>query len=677
MIEHKTRIAIVIPTLDKGGAERVLVNLVNHVDYSKYGITILCLKKRGGLVEQVNKEVEIIDLDQPRAYLSIPRINKELKRIKPAVVIGWMGDINAILAFLRRMLPKGIPVMCRESSIPTLNFDTYHYPGVFKYMYRSYKWFDGIICQSEAMKADLVENFDVNPESVRVISNPVVEPPAGSFLPDEQVNFIGKDTKLLVFVGRFNKEKQVEQLLDTMPLLAPHYRLLLIGYGMLEETIRTKISEMGLGERVMIVTGCSEPSAYYKRADCCVLTSAYEGFPNVLLEANLQGCPVVVNQTKGGAREIITPLNGVYIEPGTPGGLLDFAAAITETCENPGKYDRAKIASQTKEMYGIEKTVTAYLKYIQDTIKIGPIKMSTINYKSDPLNVYPGNKPIADFLGNEEIANGDPQVIKSFGEEWQKFDSFDERDFHRLGEMYFDILPPELLNKESNVLDVGCGTGRWSKYLADKVGFIDCVDPSKAIFVADNLLKENNNVRLTKASTDTIPFDDNQFDMVMSIGVLHHIPDTLQAMKDCVKKVKPGGYFYTYLYYNFENRSLFYKGMFEVTHLLRKMVSSLPAKMKRIVCDILAVTVYMPFVLLSRFFYMIGMKKFSKWIVLSDYRDKSFHIIRNDSLDRFGTKLEQRFSKKDIEYMMTQSGVTNIVFSSKSPFWHAIGVKPK
>ncbi len=298
-----------------------------------------------------------------------------------------------------------------------------------------------------------------------------------------------------------------------------------------------------------------------------------------------------------------------------------------------------------------------------------------INYKSKPISIYPGNKNISDFIGNDVIENADPKVIKSFGEEWQKFDSFDDRDFERLGNMYFDIIPEKLKNNSTTVMDMGCGTGRWTKFLAPMVGHIDAVDPSKAIFVADKLLKDTPNVRLTKASSDTLPFDDNSFGMVMSIGVLHHIPDTLQAMKDCVKKIKPGGYLYVYLYYSFENRSFLYKAMFEVTHLLRKIVSSLPSKMKRIVCDILAVTTYMPFVLIGRFFRAIGMKKFAKWIVLSDYQDKSFHIIRNDSLDRFGTKLEQRFSKKEIEYMMNQSGVRDVQFSPNSPYWHAIGIK--
>lgn len=298
-----------------------------------------------------------------------------------------------------------------------------------------------------------------------------------------------------------------------------------------------------------------------------------------------------------------------------------------------------------------------------------------INYNSSPLSVFRGNKPISDFIGNDKIDNADPEVIKSFGEEWQKFDSFDDRDFQRLGQMYFDIIPESLKNKNSQVMDMGCGTGRWTKFLAPMVGHIDAVDPSIAIFVADKLLKDTPNVRLTKASSDTLPFGDNSFDMVMSIGVLHHIPDTLQAMKDCVKKIKPGGYLYVYLYYNLENRSLFYKGMFALAHLVRKIVSSLPSKLKKIVCDILAVTMYMPFVLIGRFFRAIGMKKFAKRIVLSDYQDKSFHIIRNDSLDRFGTKLEQRFSKKEIEYMMNESGIKDVQFSPQSPFWHAIGIK--
>jgi ubiquinone/menaquinone biosynthesis C-methylase UbiE len=282
-------------------------------------------------------------------------------------------------------------------------------------------------------------------------------------------------------------------------------------------------------------------------------------------------------------------------------------------------------------------------------------------YSSAPGKVVSGIKIIADFIGSEEQENADKEVVESFGEEWSKFSSFNEDDLDKLGREYFDIIPEKLLSRKTNVLDVGCGTGRWSKYLADKVGTISLVDPSKAIYVADKLLSKNENIRLAKAYANSLPFLDNQFDLVMSIGVLHHIPDTLSGMKECVKKVKPGGYFYVYLYYSLDNRGPVFKAIFAISNLLRKIVSSLPSVIKKIVCDILAITVYMPFVFLSRLLFKLGLKKLSQKIPLSSYRDKSFHIIRNDSLDRFGTKLEKRFSREEVKLMMEQSGLKNVM----------------
>jgi hypothetical protein len=101
----------------------------------------------------------------------------------------------------------------------------------------------------------------------------------------------------------------------------------------------------------------------------------------------------------------------------------------------------------------------------------------------------------------------------------------------------------------------------------------------------------------------------------------------------------------------------------------------MPSKLKRVVCDILAVVVYMPFVLLSRFFFMLGLKKLANRVPLSIYAKQTFNIIRNDSLDRFGTPLEQRFSREQIRQMMSGCGLTDIVFSEQMPYWHAVGRK--
>lgn len=295
-------------------------------------------------------------------------------------------------------------------------------------------------------------------------------------------------------------------------------------------------------------------------------------------------------------------------------------------------------------------------------------------YNQQPLKyVQATNREIAVF--STEGENIDTEVVQSFGDEWLKFHDFSDEIIKDIAKEYFDILDEKIVNKQTYALDIGCGTGRWTKFLTDKVGFIEAVDPSNAIIAADKLLGNIDNVRLTKASTETIPFNDETFDFAMSIGVLHHIPDTQQAMKDCVRKVKKGGYFYCYLYHNLETRGWWFKTLYWLSNQLRKVVCKLPSGLKRFVCDILAIVIYMPLVLWVRFLVLIGLRKIAIKMPLSAYNNKSFFVIRNDALDKFGTSLEQRFSKKQVLDMMGNCGLSDIVISPLTPFYHAIGRK--
>lgn len=279
------------------------------------------------------------------------------------------------------------------------------------------------------------------------------------------------------------------------------------------------------------------------------------------------------------------------------------------------------------------------------------------------------------YIFNIEGDNIDKKVVDEFGDEWLKFFEQDDALVKKGGDEYFDILNDTIINSKTYVLDIGCGTGRWTKYLIQKVGFIEAIDPSNAIFAADKLLGKTENVRLSKASIETLPFADGTFDFVMSIGVLHHTPNTHQALIDCVKKVKKGGYFYVYLYYNLENRGFFYKTLFKLSDLVRRIVSRLPRKMKHLICDVLAIIFYMPFISLGRFFKSLGFRNLANRMPLHGYQNHSFFIIRNDSLDRFGTRLEKRFSSKQIIEMMESAGLTDIVVSPGIPLYHAVGRK--
>jgi SAM-dependent methyltransferase len=294
----------------------------------------------------------------------------------------------------------------------------------------------------------------------------------------------------------------------------------------------------------------------------------------------------------------------------------------------------------------------------------------------EPVNVVQTrNRKISCFMIND--SNIDKSTVDSFGQEWKAFHEFNETDLKRLGDSYFDIITNEMIDASKTIAaDFGCGSGRWAKYIAPRVKKIAAIDPSDAIFAADELLAETPNAELFKASIGSLPFEDNYFDFGFSLGVLHHIPDTTQAMKDCVQKIKPGGYFLVYLYYDFEDRGWLFKTLYKISNAIRKPISKMKPGSKRFVCDILAVLFYMPFVLLSRLLRFFGVsKRIRSKIPLHGYEHTTFYIIRNDSLDRFGTPLEQRFSKSQIQNMMTESGLTDIIFGKEIPFWHAVGRK--
>ncbi len=283
-------------------------------------------------------------------------------------------------------------------------------------------------------------------------------------------------------------------------------------------------------------------------------------------------------------------------------------------------------------------------------------------------------KNVAIFeLGKSNIDN---VTVESFGEEWSKFDSFSEEEINNVGNEYFDIVDFEGINaKDMTALDAGCGTGRWSIYLSKKVKDVYAIDPSKAIFSAAELTKNIPNIHLVNCSIDDMPFENESFDFVFSLGVLHHIPDTQQALKDLVTKLKPGGYCLIYLYYSLDNRGVFYKLIFHLSSLFRFVISKLPKTPKKLVCDLIAFTVYLPFVGLSKLVSLIFGKKLGNKIPLAYYTDKTINVIRNDALDRFGTPLEQRFSKIEIQKMMENVGMKDIKFSNNQPYWHVIGKK--
>ena len=238
---------------------------------------------------------------------------------------------------------------------------------------------------------------------------------------------------------------------------------------------------------------------------------------------------------------------------------------------------------------------------------------------------------------------------------------------------YFSVFPWKNISKESTGFDLGCGTGRWAKSVAPKVKKLICIDPSSALDIAKKNLSNFDNCVFDSATVDEMPMQDNSMDFGYSLGVLHHVPDTALGIKQCVKKLKIGAPLLLYLYYRFDNRPWWFRLIWSVTDLLRRVVSKMPYKLRYVSSQIISIIVYFP---LARFALFLEKLNFNvSNFPLSSYKNLSFYTMRTDALDRFGTRLEQRFTRKEIKNMMRNAGLENIEFSNSKPFWVAVGYK--
>ncbi len=271
--------------------------------------------------------------------------------------------------------------------------------------------------------------------------------------------------------------------------------------------------------------------------------------------------------------------------------------------------------------------------------------------------------------------NLDQKTVASFGDEWSRFDQsgMSDDEARKVFEEYFAVFPWEALPTDAAGFDMGCGSGRWARLVAPRVRCLHCIDPSAAIEIARVNLSEYPNVALHQASVDASGLAVGSQDFGYSLGVLHHVPDTLAAIRSCVSLLKPGAPFLLYLYYRFDNRPWWFRALWRGSDWARRLIFRLPPGVKHVVTDVIAALVYWPLARLSWVIERLGGRVGN--LPLSYYRDHSFYTMRTDARDRFGTPLEQRFTRQEIEDMMREAGLVDLRFSERAPFWCAVGMK--
>jgi SAM-dependent methyltransferase len=258
-------------------------------------------------------------------------------------------------------------------------------------------------------------------------------------------------------------------------------------------------------------------------------------------------------------------------------------------------------------------------------------------------------------------------TVSGFGEEWDAFDqsALPESERQAMFDSYFAVFPFHCLPPDAEGFDLGCGSGRWAALMAPRVGLLHCIDPAeKALEVARRNVP---GAHFHLADASTIPLADGSQDFGYSLGVLHHVPDTQEALSACVSKLKAGAPFLLYLYYAFDNRPTWYRSLWKASDMLRRAICRLPFSLRKALTTGIALGVYWP---LARASHLLGPD-----FPLHAYRDSSIYTMKTDALDRFGTRLERRFTKNEIRGLMTNAGLARIRFGDAVPYWTAVGFK--
>jgi len=351
----KKKILFIVPSMRGGGSERVISIILKYLNRDKFDISLVLLKKEGKYLDDLPNDIKIIDLDVKKARYAIFDIIKVIKQQKPNIVFSTLGYLNILISIIRPFFSKNIKFIARESSIVSIQNKQEKYPKIFDFLFRNfYKNFDLIISQSNYMKNDLVENYKISSEKIVTINNPIDFKNITKLAKEE----LKEEVDILV-VGRVDKNKNFKDIIEILPTLKER-TLTILGEGVLTKELKHLAEKLQVQDRVCFLGFQDNPYKYMKKANLLVLTSLYEGFPNVILEANALGTPVVAYSCKGGTREIVVDgQNGFLVECRNVEKLAD---KIRETIEF--KWDKDRIVKNIDNKYKVESIIKQYSEII-------------------------------------------------------------------------------------------------------------------------------------------------------------------------------------------------------------------------------------------------------------------------------------------------------------------------
>jgi glycosyltransferase involved in cell wall biosynthesis len=342
-------ILFVAPSLNGGGMERVLLTLLRHLNRDQFVLHLAVLQAKGEFIREVPNDVVLHDLQSCRLRYALPGLLRLIWKLRPSAVMSTLAYISLGLIPLRPFMPRRTRLLVREASVVRYHLrDETQRPQVWGWLYRHlYKRADRVVCQSDWILKDFVEHFDLPPEKLVRIYNPVDVRRVREWAEMGGNPYSGPGPHL-VTAGRLFHVKGFDILLRAMAAVLarlPDARLTILGQGPLQVELAEQARKLGIAENVRFAGFQGNPWPYFRHAQAFVLSSRHENLSNALLEALALGTPVIAADCPGGTREIHAASKGMMIVP--PEDPHALAEAIIKVClqpraaqdDHPAKFD--------------------------------------------------------------------------------------------------------------------------------------------------------------------------------------------------------------------------------------------------------------------------------------------------------------------------------------------------
>ncbi|MBZ8179103.1 glycosyltransferase [Oscillatoria salina] len=355
------KVAIFLSSLEGGGAERVMLNLAEGFCKNGLGVDLILVKREGSYLTQIPANVKVINLEKKRLLQSLPALVNYLKKERPLAVLSALEDTN--LVALGAKFFSGVSTQVVVTVHNTLSQESRNatslkrkiIPYVVSWFY---PWADAVIAVSQGVAKDLTK-LGLRSRNLKVIYNPIVTPQMKAKIqqPPEHSWLAPGEPPVILGVGRLTKQKDFSTLIEAFAKVRQQQpaRLIILGEGAERLPLETLAQKLGVAKDLDFPGFVDNPYAYMAGAAVLVLSSAWEGFGNVLVESMLAGTPVVSTNCESGPAEILA--NGKYGKLVPVGDSEAMAKAIAQTlAESPD----SKLLQKRALDFSLEKALSQY-----------------------------------------------------------------------------------------------------------------------------------------------------------------------------------------------------------------------------------------------------------------------------------------------------------------------------